>query len=71
MKLRLAAADDVAAAAEIVTWVGPLARRLAGCRDDAALQAAVKGSIEAALRAHTEDDGIVLTASVWFVSANA
>ncbi len=71
MKLRLAAADDVAAAAEIVTWVGPLARRLAGCRDDAALQAAVKGSIEAALRAHTDDGDIALTASVWFVSANA
>jgi hypothetical protein len=71
MPLRLAAADDVATAAEIVTWVGPLARRLAGSRDNAALQAAVKHSIEDALRAHAQDDGIVLAASVWLVSANA
>ena len=69
--MRLAAADDVATAAEIVTWVGPLARRLAGSRDNAALQAAVKRAIEDALRAHTRDDGIVLTASVWLVSADA
>jgi len=61
----------VATAAEIVTWVGPLARRLAGSRDNAALQAAVKHSIEDALRAHAQDDGIVLAASVWLVSANA
>jgi SAM-dependent methyltransferase len=71
MPLRLAAVDDVATAAEIVTWVGPLARRLAGSRDNAALQAAVKHAIEDALRAHAQDDGIVLTASVWLVSANA
>ena len=71
MSLRLAAADDVATAAEIVTWVGPLSRRLAGSRDNAALQAAVKRAIEEALHAHTKDDGIVLTGSVWLVSASA
>jgi SAM-dependent methyltransferase len=69
--LRIAAADDMATAAEIVTWVGPLARRLAGSRNNTALQAAVQRSIEDSLRPYTGDDGIVLTASVWLVSANA
>jgi hypothetical protein len=31
----------------------------------------VQRSIESALHAHTEPDGIMLIASVWLVSANA
>jgi SAM-dependent methyltransferase len=71
VRLRLAATDDFAAAAEMTTWMGPLSRRLAGGGGDAELRAAVQRSIESALHAHTEPDGIMLIASVWLVSANA
>jgi len=71
VRLRLAATDDFAAAAEMTTWMGPLSRRLAGGGGGPELRAAVQRSIENALRAHAEPDGIMLIASVWLVSANA
>jgi hypothetical protein len=71
LKLRLATTDDFAAAAEMTTWMGPLSRRLTGSGGDPELRAAVQRSIENALRAHAEPDGIMLIASVWLISANA
>jgi len=55
----------------MTTWMGPLSRRLAGSGGDTELRAAVQRSIENALRAYAEPDGIMLIASVWLVSANA
>jgi hypothetical protein len=71
VRLRLATTDDFAAAAEMTTWMGPLSRRLAGSGGDTELRAAVQRSIENALRAYAEPDGIMLIASIWLVSANA
>jgi SAM-dependent methyltransferase len=70
LSLRLAAADEAATAAEITTWMGPLARRLAPSTD-AGMKSAVLHAIADALQDHVTDDGIVLTAAVWIVSANA
>ena len=69
--LRLAAADDVAGAADLVTCMGPLARRLARSNPNPALKTAVRASLEAALSTHVAAGGIVLTASTWIISAYA
>jgi hypothetical protein len=69
--VRLAAADDVAGAADLATWVGPLARRLAAQGGDPDLRSATRAAIATALRPFIGSDGIRLTASVWVVSADA
>ncbi|MBV9654863.1 MAG: methyltransferase domain-containing protein [Acetobacteraceae bacterium] len=65
----LALGSDPAAAAELCTWVGPLARRLIEAHATPALHQAACRCVERALRARATADGLALSASVWLVSA--
>lgn len=65
--LNLGSLDNADAAADLVSWMGPLARRL----QDAVARAAVLPAVAAALREHAREDVIALTASVWVIGATA
>jgi SAM-dependent methyltransferase len=69
--LCLAAGNDIAAAAEAATWMGPLARRLAAQGHAPELDAAVRRAVAEALRPYICPDGVLLTGSIWLISAEA
>ncbi|MBS0640800.1 MAG: methyltransferase domain-containing protein [Proteobacteria bacterium] len=69
LPLRLGSVAEADAAADLVSWMGPLARRLPGLTEVA--RVAALRAVAGALRAHAQRDELVLTASIWIVSARA
>lgn len=65
--VKMSGPNDLDSAAEFATQIGPVSRALAGA--DGSLRSTVKAAIFEALRAHERAEGVVLSASVWVVSA--